>query len=431
MTSKNCAALRQAILDFVIGASVRRLEQKAAVKKRQRYSMVVHTAQARVSHAWQLQVTEAIVEGFMNLHRDQPDEWHALVEEALKRFIDPLLANESAVPDIESLREEVDDLLDGVRVQRVNSDEDVFAMLDDRGQLRLESVLTIFIGGQILDRGVTIDGMIAFYYGRNPKGFQQDTVLQHSRMYGARPRADLPVTRFYTSVRLHGVMRKIHEFDHALRVALERGDDQGVAFIMEEKGVIRPCAPNKVLLSKLTSLSPHRRILPTGFNTKAPSTVHRELGRLDSRIDATIGKDGDPVLIELSEAKELVRMVCNLLALDHEDCVFDERAFTGALAHLSNSCKDPMLRGQVLVFTRRGRNAQRQFDSGRFNNVPFSGQDGELANKFAVNLPCLMLLRQEGSENQDWRGVPFWWPVLQAPSNMHPVVFSADVTSDA
>ena len=41
----------------------------------------------------------------------------------------------------------------------------------------------LFIGGQILDRGITINNLIGFYYGRNPKKFQQDTVLQHSRMY--------------------------------------------------------------------------------------------------------------------------------------------------------------------------------------------------------------------------------------------------------
>jgi len=45
----------------------------------------------------------------------------------------------------------------------------------------------MFIGGQILDRGITIGNLIGFYYGRNPNRFQQDTVLQHSRMYPLAP----------------------------------------------------------------------------------------------------------------------------------------------------------------------------------------------------------------------------------------------------
>jgi hypothetical protein len=58
-----------------------------------------------------------------------------------------------------------------------------------KGQLRLRTPLNIFIGGQILDRGITIANLIGFYYGRDPQRFQQDTVLQHSRMYGFRPTA--------------------------------------------------------------------------------------------------------------------------------------------------------------------------------------------------------------------------------------------------
>ena len=59
----------------------------------------------------------------------------------------------------------------------------------------------IFIGGQILDRGITVPNLLGFCYGRSPKRMQQDTVLQHARMYGARPRPDLAVTRLYTTAK--------------------------------------------------------------------------------------------------------------------------------------------------------------------------------------------------------------------------------------
>ncbi len=69
-------------------------------------------------------------------------------------------------------------------VTKVNSEEDVMNLLDDQGQLKLRTPLNIFIGGQILDRGITVANLIGFFYGRSPKKFQQDTVLQHSRMFG-------------------------------------------------------------------------------------------------------------------------------------------------------------------------------------------------------------------------------------------------------
>ncbi len=430
LSSANCAALRRAMLDFVVGASIRRLQQRSQALRRTRYSMVVHTEQAKVAHQWQMQVASRIAEEFIRLAESDDLQWDTLVEEGYERVRPALKAAAAEIPALDAVIEESRDLVEGVRVQRVNSDEDVFAMLGEDGQLRLESVLTIFIGGQILDRGVTIEGLIAFYYGRNPKSFQQDTVLQHSRMYGARPADDLAVTRFYTSERLHEVMQRIHEFDHALRVALEIDGDQGVAFIMEERGRIRPCAPNKVLLSQLTSLTPRKRLLPVGFQTKAPSNIRSKVARLDERINELSCDGNRPRLIELESAIEIISEALATLDLAHEDCIFDERAFLAAIRYLSNQCPEPSMRGQVLIFSRTQRNARRQFDSGRFNNVPFSGQDGEFANEHATNVPCIMLLRQSGCANEGWRDAAFWWPILQAPANMRPVVFSAEVLSD-
>jgi hypothetical protein len=85
-----------------------------------------------------------------------------------------------------------------VAMEKVNSDNEVQKLLDDNAELKLRTPCNVFIGGQILDRGITVPHLIGFYYGRSPRKMQQDTVLQHARMYGARPREDLAVTRFYT-----------------------------------------------------------------------------------------------------------------------------------------------------------------------------------------------------------------------------------------
>ena len=58
----------------------------------------------------------------------------------------------------------------------VNSDKDVLALLDDKAELRLRTAFNIFIGGSILDRGITIPKLISFYYGRNLQTTQADTV---------------------------------------------------------------------------------------------------------------------------------------------------------------------------------------------------------------------------------------------------------------
>ena len=45
-------------------------------------------------------------------------------------------------------------------ISKVNSDEQIISMLDNTGQLRLRSPLNVFIGGQVLDRGVTLANLI-------------------------------------------------------------------------------------------------------------------------------------------------------------------------------------------------------------------------------------------------------------------------------
>ncbi len=169
LTSPNCVALRTAILDFVVGACIRRLIQRTEGVKKTRYSMIVHTEQTKIAHGWQMQVANRVVQGFIEMASADDAQWGSYVEQSYDRLRLALEAAGAAIPSMEAVVEESRDLVEGVRVQRVNSDEDVFAMLDENGQLRLESVLTVFSGGQILDRGVTIEGLIAFYYGRNPR----------------------------------------------------------------------------------------------------------------------------------------------------------------------------------------------------------------------------------------------------------------------
>jgi hypothetical protein len=144
------------------------------------------------------------------------------------------------------------------------------ALLDERAELRLRTPFNIFVGGSILDRGITIPYLIAFYYGRNPRTMQADTVLQHSRMYGNRDRRDLAVTRFYTSRDVYDRLYTINEFENTLRGAFESGaHEQGVVFIQADAANrVRPCAPNKVLVSNVVAVRPAGMYLPTGFQTR-------------------------------------------------------------------------------------------------------------------------------------------------------------------
>jgi ppGpp synthetase/RelA/SpoT-type nucleotidyltranferase len=198
-----------------------------------------------------------------------------------------------------------------VATEKVNSDNDVQKLLDDNAELKLRTPCNVFIGGQILDRGITVPNLIGFYYGRSPKRMQQDTVLQHARMYGDRARPDLAVTRFYATAHNYLALRSIHEFDTALRHAFEKGaHDRGVAFVLKDQtNRVIPCAPNKILVSDIVALRPGSAYLPVGFRTKSRTTMVPIMQKLDRLIPVGKLEAGTISEITSDNAIEIIDLI--------------------------------------------------------------------------------------------------------------------------
>lgn len=315
-------------------------------------------------------------------------------------------------------------------VTTVNSDKEVEELLDSEGQLKLRNPMNIFIGGQILDRGVTVNNLIGFYYGRKPKRFQQDTVLQHSRMYGARPFNDLAVTRFYTTRDIYEVMKRIHEFDSALREAFEKGDhSNGVYFIRKDvTGRLVPCSPNKLLLSSLATLRPHKRLLPVGFQTGYKSNIRNAIEQIDNTVSGWFNEkdESEPTLVALDNCMQVIDLISKTLELD-ESYSFNWKTFKASLEHLSLHSKNTAETGKVWVLIRKDRNAKRIREGGRSENAPDTPQrEGVIAKRVSVDTPVLMLLRQNGTKDDGWRDTEFWWPVLMTPQNTEVTVFAEE-----
>jgi len=155
------------------------------------------------------------------------------------------------------------------------------------------------------------------------------TVLQHSRMFGFRPIEDLTVTRFYTAPAIYQAMRRMHESDVALRETIERAPDQSVIFIQRDAaGQIKPCSPNKILISNTTTLRPFKRILPIGFQTDYRTRVLPVVEKIDHIIDqATAGGSlSNPFQISLQVGLEFLRKIEPTLLMEEDmgysfDCV--------------------------------------------------------------------------------------------------------------
>jgi hypothetical protein len=78
------------------------------------------------------------------------------------------------------------------------------------------------------------------------------------------------------------------------------------------------------------------------------------------------------------------------------------------------------------MLTAVDREVARYREGGRFSDALDTKRLADEANERAIDIPVLLLLRQNGKEEKGWRGLPFWWPVVVTPRNSITSVFAAE-----
>lgn len=436
-TTPNLRVFRQSIVNYLVAGSIRiLLNQQLQINYKS--SFVVHVSATRDRHKWQVELTEALLKELTERSKNNDLQFVNYVRTGYDNFIPSIQKSGGMAPDFDLVLSKVrESLMDGmVGITKVNSESQISSLLDRRGQLRLDNPFNIFIGGQILDRGLTIENFIGFFYGRNPNTFQQDTVLQHSRMYGSRPPEDIAVTRFYTTNRIYRTLRTIHESDSALREAFERGlqspGEDGVIFIQSDSyGEVRPCAPNKILITSTQTIRPYTRLLPIGFQTKAKSHIAKTVEDINNIL--TRESQGDfskPFLIDLVTGIKLVNLIEETFEDEGDDGDYDwdKGAFISIMRKLSNETNNPTLKGKIYCYAQRDRSVSRMKNNyTAFTDAPDDGKkDIPTAKSVAKEIPCLILLKENGQADNGWKDAPFWWPVLLTPANTRTAIFASE-----
>jgi hypothetical protein len=426
LTSNDIESLRRAIVTFIVGGTIRRWQQQQAGEPPKRYSFLVHTETSNAAHTWQNTLVTGLIERLRTEAQANIATITPLITDAYNDLAQSIGAAATQLPPLATVLGLMPAALNGAQPQTVNKESDVDQLLDESGQLQLRNPLNIFIGGNILDRGITIDNVIGFYYGRNPKKSQQDTVLQHARMYGARAPADLAVTRFYTTADIYDRMERIHEFDSALRAAFEKGaQDNGVVFLQRDAAnQISPCSPNKILLSRPTTLRPGGKLVPSGFATNADTSA--AVAAIDALL---LAADANPTAatytLPLATVEQIIDHIAEALTMDNARA-FDFEAMKAAAKYMANNNPNAAEVGQVACLVRRGRSIPKVRTNGRLQNAPVRPQDQNDIQPILGSRPALFLFKVSGQAADGWSGQDFYWPALGAPTNIQPVIFTAE-----
>jgi len=429
LNTDNFESIRSAIINYLVGGSIRQIQEKDDSNpwaEAYHSAFVLHTSVTKAIHTQQKDLIEKILLKLNSLSQVELTSilkypYH-LLELSLK------LINEK-IPKLEEVVSTVKEALENefIGITIVNSENQVAELLGEDGQLRLDNPFNIFIGGQTLDRGITIDHLIGFYYGRNPKNFQMDTVLQHSRMYGSRSQSDLAVTRFYTSFRVYNAMKNMHYFDQDLRDNIQKDPAASVRFIAKKGTTIKPCGPNKIKASTVVSFKEYSRFLPVGFQTRSKTSIKKLVSEIDGLIYAQLDENKEGVL-DFETLKVILLKINDTYIYEPQygniGLYWDVDVVLKAI-ELGMNFKNT---NQIGLYYKDGRETSRTKNQGQsFTDAPDDGKtDLPRSKALAVNKPVVMFLKQKGLSINGWRDTEFYWPVILMPANMPNYVYSEE-----
>ncbi|MFC2565648.1 MAG: Z1 domain-containing protein [Porphyromonas pasteri] len=405
-------------------------------------SALIHCDIAQKLHKWQSELIESVITGVCSAICSRPQE-DRMDDTIRKIYSDFEQSNKKAraqglinvkLPSRTAVIKRMQQIFEreDYRIYVVNSQNDVPNMLDDSGQLKLSCTANIFVGGSILDRGITIGKMICFFYGRDPKRFQMDTVLQHARMFGARDKEDMAVTRFHTTPAIYQVFSHMNEIDDQLRETLisweaESGDAPLEAIFVGYDKVIKPCASQKIKVADTLVLKSHYRLYPRGFQTGRKTKIGRTILRIDQLLKENFKPIGKKDFGKLPKniALEIIDLIRSTYLYEERynnlAYIWNEQDMKGAIEYASSQSGEDY----IYCLHRTNRSIGRYRENGNFTNSPDTGSiDLKPSRELAKTIPVLMLLRQNGDEAQGWNGSPFYWPVLVLPQELPPAIFT-------
>lgn len=438
--SKNIEDLRYVIVGYFMSTAVRMIQERKNGRS-YRSSAVFHVMIQKSKHQWQgdlikrfiTEIHKVFQAGYRNDARICP-----VVDAIYDNFQE---SNENGrregvinveLPTKDEVVEVLTKILDDgdYNVRLVNSNNDVKVLLNEDGQLKLEQSANIFIGGNILDRGITISNMLCFFYGRTPRTFQQDAVLQHARMFGARDKEDMAVSMFHTSNLIYGIMSRMNELDEQLRQSFVSSSDKSVDFVFVGlDNRIKPCSSQKIKVSNTLVVRPNLRILPIGFQTGPKSTIGKTIQEIRQTIEALpayANRDVNGFFeIDKDLAIDIVRKIRSTYIYDREidnnkGLEWEVNDMIGCIEYATQKTN-----GKLFCLHRTNRNLKRIAQDGAFMDVPEDGRtDLQPAREKCTTMPVLMLFQENGTEEQGWRGTPFYWPSLYLQNEVEPVIYT-------
>ena len=212
------STLEKSVLYFLACCAARRVRGQTG----QHMSMLVHTSSFVIMH----EKLAGLIEAWLKKHRSElmapnseiSERMKAVWEEELGRLPKGITLEEPV--SFEELAQKLDEVLDVLKVPIENG------VSEDRIDYSGEPKTYIVVGGSVLARGLTLEGLMVSYFLRSSS--QYDTLLQMGRWFGYREGyEDLP--RIWMTAALEESFRALASIEQEIRDDVAQYSERGVS----------------------------------------------------------------------------------------------------------------------------------------------------------------------------------------------------------
>lgn len=409
------SGLRLALCCFFL-ASIYKMKQSN--NSNAKYSFLAHICHKKVNHQNLEKIIRSFVVKLDKSIRNQSSDQDK--KQALKWLEEAYQELNKTSPDIFPFNKLIEELSHRLR----NAIPKVINADNPNKEPQYNPGMNILIGGNKLGRGVTIEGLIITYYGRDAKQKMMDTVHQHARMYGYRGHL-LDVTRIFVTEHILEDFRAIHESDEGMRQAIgEDVENIKIKPIWVGKG-LQPTRSNVLNPSAIDAFIPGRQIFPRAPLWKK-SMIGDHTEKLNSLLANFNQNDDHSYEVEID-------FLLQILAEMPSDKCFGYRWEDKRVQQALNAIKSQGINNGIL-YVRRGRdkkgldlsNKQRPWRGSGFAQSKWISQPKE---QF-TNLPILIVMYEKGEQNKGWDDYPLYLPTLVMPKNNFIFMFNYSEESE-
>jgi hypothetical protein len=210
--------LLKALGDYFVGAAIRSLRGDVDY-----HSMLVHTSVSKSDHHNVGTKVKAVIEKWKaSIILPSTDPARVSIEKYLFSSYKSITDKEKGYPGWLEVVNQIPKEMKQLRAWIVNSSPNAEIPTD-----RLNLKNNIFIGGNMLERGVTFEGLAITYITRRAKESQADTVEQRARWFGYK-RSYLDVCRIYAPLDVKKGFANLLGDEDDLWYALKQNEEENI-----------------------------------------------------------------------------------------------------------------------------------------------------------------------------------------------------------